>query len=176
MFIFHTGSPLLSTVCYCVQSGVPCVHCALYSVHTTDHLHVSTVPAASYDISSCFCLIVCRGFLRFYCLDLHPFYTFIEHWPPIFMPMKQGLLLPDLKEKSSKFYTEPCCLWSFLCQYSLTEKRVIVPLKAIFWMVRFYTVLCHTVIATFPFSFSLSFCLTQGARLRRFLKCFFNPI
>jgi hypothetical protein len=52
---------------------------------------------------------------------------------------------------------------------------VIVPLKASLWIVRFYTVLCHTVIETFPFSFSFSFPLTQDARLllRRFSKCFF---
>jgi hypothetical protein len=57
---------------------VLCNLCTPHPVHTTDHLHVSIIPAAILVIS---CLISVSlfpsSFLQYYCLDLYPFYTFL---------------------------------------------------------------------------------------------------
>jgi hypothetical protein len=46
------------------------------------------------------------------------------------MPVKQGLLSPDLKENSSEFLHRTYCLWSLLCDYSLPAKSALVSLKS----------------------------------------------
>jgi hypothetical protein len=98
------------------------------------------------NISSRPCLIVSQWFFaRLPCWDWHPFYIRLP-LTTCFMPMKWGLLLPDLKENTSTFYTGtflPLQLFTWLW----LQKRASVPLIDILLIVHFL----HCLNLPFPF-------------------------
>ncbi len=68
---------------------------------------------------------VFRNFTTKICLVLHSCYA-INYL--LFMPVKRGLLLPDLKEKSGDFLHRNILHLNFLCQYSVRYTRESLPL------------------------------------------------
>ncbi len=63
-----------------------------------------------------------------------------------FTAVKRGPLIPDLRENSSNFDRDLFVFKFFVYQYPFRAKCVIVPIKAILWIVRFVcTLFCVTI-------------------------------
>jgi hypothetical protein len=89
-------------------------------VHTTDHIHNNTVPAAHLVISiiqaffNSIYLIVLLQFLAILLPGLASFTLALAVKHLFSMLVKHGLLLPGLKENSGNFYAGSFCIRNFM--------------------------------------------------------------